>query len=89
MVGKIGESLAERRLEGCSGNVQRNMLVGRRVGHARQVGSMGKGRNTHDMMKSEYNVVPNGERQHVPTCDTRRLPAKGVMDLVAFELGIK
>lgn len=49
------------------------MLAGRVVGHARQVSSMSKGRNTHDVIvKGGYNVVPNGEGQHVPMCDTRQ-----------------
>lgn len=52
---------------------RKTMLVGKMVGHPRQVSSMGKGRNTHEVMvKSVYNVVPNGERQHVPECDARQ-----------------
>lgn len=48
------------------------MLAGRMVGRARQVSSMGKGRNTHDMVEtSGFGAVPNGGRQRVPKCDTR------------------
>lgn len=58
----LTEGLADLKLLKGEG---RNMhiLAGRMVGHARQVSSMGKGRNTKDVMvESGYNVVPSGER---------------------------
>lgn len=52
----------------------KTMLAGKMVGHPRQGSSMGKGRNTHDVMvKSVYNVVPNKERQHVPNVTQGRV----------------
>lgn len=58
----LTEGLADLKLLKDEGR-NTHILAGRMVGHARQVSSMGKGRNTHDVMvESGYTAVPSGEK---------------------------